>query len=142
MTASGFACVTIAVLSLAALALPQAGIEMEDWPAPLTWAFVAVILVGLFVLGRDDRRAEEAADPWVDDPRKSPLQNWLHKRRQRFDPARGLWFFLAGLVVFPSAVGIGWMFGEQASLAGAIAFVLIMSLLAGLVGMFTEKVPF
>ena len=95
----------------------------------------------MFILGRDERRREREADAWVNDPHKSSRENWLAKRRQQFSPARGLWFFVVGLVVFSITVGISALLGELASLWGAVAFVVAMSALAGLIGMFTENVP-
>ena len=99
------------------------------------------MVASMFVLGREDRRKEKEADTWVNDPRKSALENWLEKRRQRFSPTRGLSFFFFGLVAFSIVVGFSAMFGEVASIGGAVVFVIGMSVVAGLIGMFTEKVP-
>ena len=46
-----------------------------------------------------------------------------------------------GLVVFSIMVGITAVTGTVASIGGAIAFVVGVSVVAGLIGMFTEKVP-
>jgi hypothetical protein len=45
------------------------------------------------------------------------------------------------LVAFSIVVGFSAMFGEVASIGGAVVFVIGMSVVAGLIGMFTEKVP-
>jgi hypothetical protein len=117
------------------------GIELSEWPAPMVWALVGAIFIALFVMGRDERRREREADTWVDDPRKSRLENWMEKRRQRFSPRRGVEFFFYGLIAFSIMVGISALSGELASASGAVAFIFIMSLVAGLFGMFTENVP-
>ena len=117
------------------------GTDTDQWPAPLVWTLVGGIIASMFVLGREDRRKEKEADTWVNDPRKSALENWLEKRRQRFSPTRGLSFFFFGLVAFSIVVGFSAMFGEVASIGGAVVFVIGMSVVAGLIGMFTEKVP-
>jgi hypothetical protein len=48
---------------------------------------------------------------------------------------------MLGLVVFSITVGFSAMFGEVASIGGAVGFVVGMSVVAGLIGMFTENVP-
>jgi hypothetical protein len=136
------ALIALLVLSFLGLALPWVtGIDSDQWPVALRWAFVGSILVALVILGRDERRREKAADNWVDDPRKSKVENWLEKRRQRFSPRRGLEFFVMGLLVFSIMVGITAITGNVASIGGAIAFVVGVSVVAGLIGMFTENVP-
>ena len=136
------ALIALLVFSFVGLLLPWVtGIDIDQWPMALRWAFVGVILVAMVILGRDERRREKAADKWVDDPQKSKRGNWLEKRRQRFSPRRGLEFFLMGLVVFSIMVGITAVTGTVASIGGAIAFVVGVSVVAGLIGMFTEKVP-
>jgi hypothetical protein len=117
------------------------GIGLSEWPAPLVWTLVGGIFIALFVIGRDERQRDREADTWVNDPRKSKFENWMEKRRQPFSPKRGIEFFFYGLIVFSIMVGISALSGELASIAGAVAFILIMSLVAGLFGMFTEKVP-
>lgn len=134
----------IAMLVLAAVGWGApwvTGIEIDDWPAALRWAFVGGIILTFLVLGRDQMRKDKQAETWVGNPRKSKFQNWVDKRRQRFSLKRGVEFFFVGLVAFSIMVGISALSGELASFAGGVAFVLIMSLLAGLIGMFTEKVP-
>ena len=136
------ALVALFLLAGIGLAMPWVtGIETEEWPNGLRWAFVGSILLAMFVLGRDERRKEKEADTWVDDPQRSKLENWMEKRRQRFSPKRGAGFFFLGLVAFSIMVGISALFGGVASVAGAVTFVLIVSVVAGLIGMFTEKVP-
>jgi hypothetical protein len=136
------ALIFLLVLSFVGLVLPWVtGIDRDQWPVALGWAFAGGILVAMVILGRDERRREKTADKWVDDPRKSRLENWLEKRRQRFSPRRGLEYFAAGLAAFSIMVGITAIAGNVASVGGAIAFIVGMSVVAGLVGMFTEKVP-
>lgn len=137
-----FALVAIFVLIGLAFIVPWVtGIEIDDWPVALRWALTGVFVVAMIVLGRDEMRKEKEAETWIDDPRKLKLQNWMDRRRERFSPRRGIEFFFVGLVVFSIVAGIGALFGEVASLATSLAFVLIMSVLAGLIGMFTEKIP-
>jgi hypothetical protein len=136
------ALITIFVFSGLLLALPWViGLEVEEWPDVVRWASVAPLLVAMIILGRDERRRERAEDTWVNDPRKSKLANWIEKRCQRFSGKRGLGFFAAGIVVFSISVGLTAITGTVASTGGAVAFVLGFSVLAGLIGMFTEKVP-
>jgi hypothetical protein len=136
------ALIVLLLVSFVGLVLPWVtGIDNDQWPTALRWAFVGAILVAMAILGRDERRRDKAADPWVDDPRKSKRENWLQKRRQRFSPRRGLEFFLMGLFVFSIMVAVSAVMGTVASIGGAIAFVLGVSAVAGLIGMFTEKVP-
>jgi uncharacterized membrane protein SirB2 len=140
---SKVALITMLVVSGLLLVLPRVvGVEVEAWPDAVRWASVTALLVAMVILGRDERRRERAEDSWVDDARKSKSSaNWIEKRRQRFSPKRGLGFFIAGLVVFSITVGFTAITGTVASTGGAIAFVLSFSVLAGLIGMFTEKVP-
>jgi hypothetical protein len=131
------------VASAMLLSLPWiTGIALEAWPDWLRWALGAPILLSMIIIGRDQARKDKLEDTWVGDPRKSKLQNWTEKRRQRFSPRRGLGFFLAALVVFSVIIGFSAVTGSVASAGGAVAFVLIFSALAGLIGIFTEKVPF
>jgi hypothetical protein len=143
MNAPKIAVVSLFLLSGIAFVVPWGiGFEIRDWPDVLVWGLVGGILVALFVLGRAQRLEELALDTWVDDPRKSKLQNWMAKRRQRFSPKRGVQFFFFGLIGFSIMVGISALSGELASIVGAVAFAVLFSLLAGLIGMFTENVPF
>lgn len=135
----------VALLVLAALGfgVPWAtGIDSDEWPLSLRLAFVGAILLAMIVLGRDQMRQDKEAETWIDDPQRTKLQNWIEKRRQRFSPKRGIEFFLAGLVVFSIMVGISALSGELVSMSRGVVFVLAFSLLAGLFGIFTEKVPF
>lgn len=87
-------------------------------------------------------RAEEPTDTWAGNPQKSRLENWLDKRRQRFSARRGLGYFVVALFVFPIPVLVDAVGGNVGSIQGAAVFVAGMSILAGLIGMFTEKTPF
>jgi hypothetical protein len=139
---SNFALAGLLIPTIILLVVPRmTGTDTDQWPALLVWTLLSVIVASMFVLGREDRRKEKEADTWVNDPRKSAFENWLEKRRQRFSPARGLSFFFLGLVAFSIVVGFSAMFGEVASMGRAVVFVIGMSLVAGLIGMFTENVP-
>lgn len=63
------------------------------------------------------------------------------KRRNEFSPKRGAGFFFIGLFAFSFSVVVAMLFGEVTSFSGSIAFVLGSSVVAGLIGMFTENVP-
>lgn len=132
---------SLALISILLVVPWITGIDTDQWPAPLVWTLVGGFIVLLLIHGREERRKEKEADTWANDPRKSALENWLEKRRQRFSPARGWWFFIGGLVTFSITVGFSALFGEVASIGGAVAFVIGMSVVAGLIGMFTENVP-
>ena len=41
------------------------GIEMRDWPDALVWSLVGGILLAMFILGREQRREEMAADSFA-----------------------------------------------------------------------------
>ena len=58
-----------------------------------------------------------------------------------FNPKRGFFFFVAGLFVFPIAAGIEALFGANLTLSGMLVFTLFASLLAAVIGTFTERVP-
>lgn len=136
------ALVALFVLPGIAFVAPWAtGVEMHDWPNLLVWLLVGGILAAMFILGREQRREELAAETLVDDPRRSKFENWMAKRRERFSPKRGVEFFFFGLIAFSIMVGMGALSGEVASLTRAIIFVVAASAVAGLFGMFTEKVP-
>lgn len=137
-------------IAWAMMALPSAifigvhwmvGIEVEAWPLWSRWALGIAIIVGMVTLGREQSRREKENDTWMDDPRKSRIENWADKRRQRFSPKRGLGFFVAGLVVFSVMIGVTALSSGVASTSGAVLVVLGFSALAGLIGTFTEKVP-
>ena len=137
------ALITIFILSGVLLGVSWiTGNDVEEWPNALRWALVVPLVVALIVLGKDERRREKEEDTWTDDPRKSKFENWIEKRRQRFSPKRGLGFFALGLVVFSVMVGFTAAIEGIASPGGAIAFVLGFSFLGGLIGMFTDRVPF
>lgn len=55
---------------------------------------------------------------------------------------RGRDYFFVGLLVLPVIVGLSTLTGGSFSLPGAIAFVLIVSILAGVIGTFTGNVGF
>ena len=59
-----------------------------------------------------------------------------------FSPERGRDYFLVALVVLPIMVGLSALTGSSISLPGAVAFVLGFSVLAGVIGMFTDNVGF
>ena len=118
------------------------GADVDELPNALRWAVVAAMLIALFVVGRDQQRRDKQAETWVDNPRKSRLQNWAERRRTKFNPMRGVGFFFIGLIVFSVMIFVSALTRDVASVAGALAFVLVMSVLAGLIGRFTEKVPF
>jgi Flp pilus assembly protein TadB len=77
-----------------------------------------------------------------------------HRRRRRelsdhdetpqkgFSPQRGKEFFLVALFVLPVMVGLNALTGAPVSVAGAVAFVIGFSALAGIVGMFTDNIGF
>ena len=58
-----------------------------------------------------------------------------------FNPKRGLLYFLIGLLVFPVMAIIEALFSADLSLGGMVLFTLFASILAGVVGTFTEQVP-
>ena len=58
-----------------------------------------------------------------------------------FNPKRGFFYFLAGLLVFPITATIDALFGVDLSLSGMMAFTLFASILAGVIGTFTEHLP-
>ncbi len=63
------------------------------------------------------------------------------KRPSDFNAKRGAAFFFVGLFAFSFSVVVAVLSGEVASSSGAIVFILGSSVVAGLIGMFTENVP-
>lgn len=59
-----------------------------------------------------------------------------------FSVKRGRDYFVVALVVLPIMVGMSALTGVQISLTGAIAFVLGFSILAGVLGTYTDNVGF
>ena len=62
------------------------------------------------------------------------------KLKKRFNPARGLSVFLSGLVILP----LLWWFqtGEFHLSDTAILLAVCLSAIAGLIGLFSERIPF
>ena len=59
-----------------------------------------------------------------------------------YNPGRGRDYFVISLVLLPMTVGASALAGASVSPAGAIAFVVGFSVFAGLIGTFTDNVPF
>lgn len=58
-----------------------------------------------------------------------------------FSPRRGGEYFLLALLVAPVMLGIGAIGGGPFSIGGAVLFVLGFAAVAGLIGLYTDKVP-
>lgn len=141
MNRSTIALLLMFLIPLAMFVGWASGHGAETWPTALSWALYGILVGAIILFGVEERRREKAADPWVDNPGKSKVENWLAKRRQRFSVARGIFYFVAGLVAFSVMVMVKSMMGEVASLEGAILFIIGASALAGLFGLFTDNVP-
>jgi hypothetical protein len=59
-----------------------------------------------------------------------------------FSPERGRDYFVVALFVLPIMVGLSALDGSPISFPGAVAFVLTFSVVAGVVGTFTDNVGF
>jgi hypothetical protein len=57
-----------------------------------------------------------------------------------FNPRRGLFYFLAGLIAFPLLAVIDAIFGAELTLSSMILYTLVASTMAGLAGLFTENI--
>lgn len=57
-----------------------------------------------------------------------------------FNPKRGLLYFLLGLIIFPLMFCVDAIFGTDLSLSHMALGTLALSLLIGILGMFTENV--
>lgn len=73
--------------------------------------------------------------------RKNPIQG-LDYGSEGFSPRRGIEYFFIGLVVFSIMVGISALADGPVFIGRAVAFVLIASTAVGVIGVFTENVPF
>ena len=75
-------------------------------------------------------------------PGRQEKKSLLDYPPKGFSPARGKFYFVAGLVGVPLMVGISALSGSSIPILGAVGFVLTFSVLAGVVGMFTDNVGF
>lgn len=73
--------------------------------------------------------------------RKNPIEG-LDYGPEGFSPRRGIQYFFIGLVAFSIMVGISTLADGPISIVRAAAFVLIASAVVGVIGVFTENVPF
>lgn len=92
-------------------------------PMPIQLALLALLVLCLIVARRD------TAEP-------DPIEQ---ARDRRFNARRGLGFFLVGLIAVPVATLITGR--DFVSLSGLIFGTLFLSLVAGIVGCFTARVP-
>ncbi len=144
------ALITTVIFSGILLGLPWVtGADIEEWPDSLRWALALPLFGAMIVLGldakrrkQDEKRGEKQQDKATDDRRKPRFEQWIERRRQRFSPKRGLEYFVIGLVIFSLMAGINAVTRGVVSPTGALAFILGFSLIGGLVGMFTEDMPF
>lgn len=67
-------------------------------------------------------------------------QENLAKETWNFNPKRGLLYFLLGWFIFPVMIGIEIISGDDLTLSGMVLGTLILSVLIGIVGIFTENV--
>lgn len=76
------------------------------------------------------------------DPKVGSKPPLIERITRRINLRRGLLFLLVGLVALPVLVLINSVGAESFSITGAVTFVLGGSLLVGVIGIFTDKVPF
>lgn len=95
------------------------GFSQGNWQAWWKLAFVIALCAAIVITFYD---------------RKNFLEAW------DFNPKRGLLYFLLGLIIFPVMVGVDAIFGADLSLSRMVVGTLAMSLVAGILGMFTENV--
>jgi hypothetical protein len=74
--------------------------------------------------------------------RRKRLKVAVGFRPARYNPGRGRDYFVIALIVLPIMVGASAVTGSPVSPSGAVAFVLGISALAGVVGTFTDNVGF
>ncbi|WP_309663172.1 hypothetical protein [Sphingomonas sp.] len=89
----------------------------QHWPVWVWMPLVAIVFWALWVL----------RDP--PDPKAKVFD---------FNPKRGAFYFLAGLAVFPLVALIDAIFGAELTFNSMLLFTLFSSVLAGLIGTFTE----
>ncbi|PXA95091.1 hypothetical protein DMC47_19990 [Nostoc sp. 3335mG] len=92
-------------------------------PMPIQLALLALLVLCLIVSRRD------TAEP-------DPIEQ---ARDRRFNARRGLGYFLAGLIAFPVLTLVTGR--DVVSLSALIVATLFLSLIAGIIGCFTARVP-
>lgn len=97
-----------------------AGIHQEDWDLPWKLAYVLAFCVAFLAAFYDRNNVPEKV--WD------------------FNPKRGVLYFLLGWIIFPFMMVIDAIFGAEFTLSGIAAGTLVLSVLIGIAGTFTENV--
>lgn len=109
----------IALLCLAGLVQAWVFKEGQHWPM---WVWLPLLVIGVGSVWT-------LRDP--PDPKAKAFD---------FNPRRGAFYSLVGVVIFPIIAVINAIFGADLSIASMAGFTLIGSCLAGIAGTFTENI--
>lgn len=93
--------------------------DRQQWPV---WVWLPLLALGLWAMW-------QLRDP--PDPNSKAFD---------FNPRRGLLYFCAGFLIFPTLTIIEALFGADLSLNSMLLFTVFGSILVGVVGTFTEHV--
>ena len=96
------------------------GFSQDNWQAWWKLAFVIALCAAIVITFYDRKNFPEKA--WD------------------FNPKRGLLYFLLGLIIFPVMICVDAFFGTDLSLSRMVLGTLALSLIVGILGMFTENV--
>jgi hypothetical protein len=96
------------------------GVSQDDWHLGWSVAYVLGLCVAFFAAFYDRKNF--------------PEKTW------DFNPRRGILYFFFGWIIFPIMIGIEAIGETDITLSGMVMVTLAMSVLAGILGTFTENI--